>query len=126
MDAKAGGLDWCTLLIQELLRGHICLGPSVYALGYSLDFYLGTDTCSTRPSVIPEFISLSEPSFFCGQSYCILPQSIWKLPPAVSISQQMTVIAISCSQATSPQPDESEECFSHAALCLAASFAELL
>lgn len=63
---------------------------------------------------------------FCRQSYYILPQSSWKLPSVASISQQETVIAISYSQVTSPQPDESEEYFRHAALSLATSFAELL
>lgn len=115
--------------MQELLGGHICLGPSVYkysALGCSLNLDMNTDTRS--------IILLSRnSSLFFLSLHALWPKLLYLTPVqletafcSIRLAQQEPVTAISYSQATSAQPDESKEYFRCAALSLAASFAELL
>ncbi|KAJ7402889.1 hypothetical protein BTVI_82469 [Pitangus sulphuratus] len=61
----------------------------------------------------------------CERQRFVLPVQLDAAFCSIHLAQQETVIAISYSQATSVQPDESEEYFRCAALSLAASFAEL-
>lgn len=92
----------------------------VRALRCSVNFDLNMDASSIHPSSLPEFVSFSGSSF-CGQFLCFIllfftPVQLESAFCSIHLARWGAVIAISYSQATSPQPDESEECSRHADL----------
>lgn len=75
---------------------------------------LNTDVCSTHPPAVPETSVFFRAFILCGQLLYFTPVQLESAFRGIHLAQQETVIAISYSQTTSPQPDESEEHFRHA------------
>lgn len=77
---------------------------------------LNTDVCSTHPPAVPETSLFFRAFILCGQLLYFTPVQLESAFRGIHLAQQETVIAISYSQTTLPQPDESEEHFRHADL----------